>query len=86
MPLRMRSHNTEALLLRRVRRCMLCWSRKTTIHTLRDTYATRMLDRGMPFKELSGLLGHSSVKQTEKYARLIADRVVEKSRMYVNQG
>ena len=43
--------------------------------TLRDTYATRMLDRGMPLKELSGLLGHSSLKQTEKYARLIAERV-----------
>lgn len=36
-------------------------------HRLRDTFAVRMLLRGMPLEDVSRLLGHSSVKVTETY-------------------
>jgi integrase len=36
-------------------------------HRLRDTFAVRSLLRGIPLEDVSRLLGHSSVKITEKY-------------------
>ena len=42
---------------------------KATIHSCRDTYATRMLNKGMRLEEVSHLLGHSTVQQTQKYAK-----------------
>ncbi len=36
-------------------------------HQLRDTFAVDMLQNGVPLEEVSKLLGHSSVKTTEKY-------------------
>lgn len=38
-------------------------------HKLRHTFATAMLNNGMPLKTLSVLLGHSSVTTTEIYAK-----------------
>lgn len=36
-------------------------------HQLRDTFAVSLLERGVPLEEVSKLLGHESVKTTEKY-------------------
>jgi integrase/recombinase XerD len=36
-------------------------------HRLRDSFAVRMLLKGVPIYEVSKLLGHSSVKNTERY-------------------
>lgn len=36
-------------------------------HRFRDTFAVRMLEKGVPIDHVSILLGHTSVKTTEKY-------------------
>jgi integrase/recombinase XerD len=39
-------------------------------HRLRDTFAVYLLEKGVPMEELSRLLGHTSIKTTEKsYAK-----------------
>ncbi|HKV45314.1 MAG TPA: tyrosine-type recombinase/integrase [bacterium] len=46
-------------------------------HRLRHTYATRLLNAGMPVASLQKTLGHRSLDKTVLYAR-IADPVVER--------
>lgn len=36
-------------------------------HQLRDTFAVRLLEQGVPLEEVSKLLGHTSIKTTEKF-------------------
>jgi integrase/recombinase XerD len=36
-------------------------------HQLRDTFAVGLLEQGVPLEEVSKLLGHESIKTTEKY-------------------
>jgi integrase/recombinase XerD len=36
-------------------------------HQLRDTFAVDLLEKGVPLEEVSKLLGHESIKTTEKY-------------------
>ena len=36
-------------------------------HQLRDTFAVDLLQKGVPLEEVSKLLGHESIKTTEKY-------------------
>lgn len=42
-------------------------------HTLRHTYAARLLRAGVSLYEVSKLLGHSSIKVTERYGHLVQD-------------
>ncbi|EYT56049.1 hypothetical protein H490_0104080 [Leucobacter sp. UCD-THU] len=41
---------------------------KATIHTLRHTYATALLDAGFTIAEVATLLGHASLSTAERYA------------------
>lgn len=41
-----------------------------TLHSLRHTYATALLNAGMPLECLETLLGHTSLEVTRRYARL----------------
>jgi integrase len=44
-------------------------------HQFRDTFAVRLLNSGVPLQDVSVLLGHSSVKITEKhYAPWVEER------------
>lgn len=44
-------------------------------HRLRDTFAVDLLQKGVPLEEVSKLLGHSSIKTTEKhYAKWVIGR------------
>ena len=44
-------------------------------HRLRDTFAVDMLQKGVPLEEVSKLLGHESIKTTEKsYAKWVKGR------------
>ena len=46
-----------------------------TTHSARHTFATLCLCRGLDIYSVKELMGHSSVKVTEHYARLVSDQV-----------
>jgi len=46
-------------------------SGRFTVHSLRDSYASFLVQRGTPLLEVQELLGHSSATMTQKYAHLI---------------
>lgn len=48
-------------------------AKKITFHSGRHTFATLALSNGVPLKVVSDYLGHSSITQTEVYARLLED-------------
>jgi integrase/recombinase XerD len=48
-----------------------------TLHCLRHTYATDLLNAGMPLECLAKLLGHTNLEVTRRYARL-SDKTREK--------
>jgi len=41
---------------------------RMTSHRLRDTFAVDLLQKGVPMEEVSRLLGHTSIKTTEKHS------------------
>lgn len=43
---------------------------EVTWHTLRHTYASWLVMRGVPLSAVQELLGHASIRQTERYAHL----------------
>ena len=44
-------------------------------HRLRDTFAVDLLQKGIPMEEVSKLLGHESIKATERsYAKWVKER------------
>lgn len=61
-------------------RRVLAQKGKATVHSLRDTYATRMLNEGLSLGEVGYLLAHKSLTTTQKYARYENVRVAEKAR------
>ena len=44
--------------------------KRYTLHCLRHTYASELLNAGMPLQCLQELLGHRSIEVTRRYARL----------------
>ena len=42
-------------------------------HTLRHTYASLLVQRGVPLTVVSKLMGHATAKMTERYAKLSPD-------------
>jgi hypothetical protein len=57
---------------------------KVTIHTLRHTFASRLVQAGVSLAKVSKLLGHSSVTTTEIYAHLAPNEVSEKATKVLN--
>lgn len=47
-----------------------------TMHTARHTYATLCLSQGVSIKNVSKMLGHASVKMTERYARVLDSSIL----------
>jgi integrase len=46
---------------------------KVTPHTMRDTYASRLVQAGVSLLKVSHLLGHADESMTKKYAHLCPD-------------
>ena len=51
-----------------------------TIHTLRHTHATRLLQNGLSIYEVKEVLGHTDVKTTMRYAHLEQQAVLARAR------
>lgn len=45
------------------------------LHDLRHTFASWLVQSGVPLPEVRDLLGHSTIKQTERYAHLAPDHL-----------
>jgi integrase/recombinase XerD len=45
--------------------------KKVSFHTARHSWAVRVLQKGMRIEYVSKLMGHSSVKHTEGYAKIL---------------
>lgn len=57
---------------------------RTHPHALRHSFATRMLNNGADIKIVSWLLGHKSVKTTERYAKVANETARQQYRQYNN--
>lgn len=51
-------------------------NKRLTMHTARHTYATLCLSQGVSLKNVSSMLGHASVKMTERYARVLDSSIL----------
>ena len=64
----------QPLLSARVRYCFERWHKLSqvhvTAHRLRHTFATYLINQGMPIHSIAKLLGHRSLNTTQQYARL----------------
>lgn len=56
--------------------CKYATNGKASPHTIRHTYATRMLEMGMPIQSLQTILGHENVETTRNYARVTNEQVM----------
>lgn len=56
-----------------------------TIHTLRHTHATRLIQNGLSIYEVQAVLGHTDAKTTMRYAHLEQARVTAKARDVINR-
>jgi len=56
-----------------------------TIHTLRHTHATRLIQNGMSVYEVKEILGHSDIKTTMRYAHLEQKVVSSRARDLIDK-
>ncbi len=57
---------------------------KVTIHTLRHTFASRLVQNGVSLAKVSKLLGHASITTTEIYAHLAPNEASEEAMKVLN--
>lgn len=58
------------------------FSGKMTPHQLRHTFATAMLNRGLPITTLSHLMGHKYVETTQRYARVATTTAAQQYKQF----
>lgn len=52
-------------------------NKTVTTHSARHTFATYLLNKDIPIETVARILGHSNIKQTQHYARLLAKKVID---------
>jgi len=55
-----------------------------TIHTLRHTHATRLIQNGLSIYEVKEILGHTDIATTMRYSQLETKSVSSKARDVIN--
>lgn len=58
--------------------------KRVSCHTLRHSYATHLLERGVDLRTIQGLLGHANIKSTVVYLHL-TQGVMENVRQTINE-
>lgn len=51
-------------------------NKKISSHTARHTFATYLINNGIPLESVSKILGHSNIKQSQHYARILGKKVI----------
>ncbi len=69
----MSPRNVDATLKRCARRARL--GKRVTVHTLRHSFATHLLEAGQPLQVIQSLLGHRNIKTTTIYTH-VTDRMM----------
>jgi len=59
-------------------------TKKITFHSARHTYATLLLTKNVDMAVVSKLLGHSEIKTTQIYAKVIDKRKIEATKIFDN--
>ena len=59
---------------------------RVTLHTLRHTYASKLVREGLSLYDVSALLGHSDSKMTQRYAHLAPNAASARAVQVLNQG
>ena len=52
-------------------------NKNITSHTARHTFATFLINKGVPIESVSKALGHANIGMTEHYAKLLGKKVVD---------
>ncbi len=60
------------------------YKKKVSIHSLRHSFATHLLERGLSLRHIQAILGHSNIKTTLVYAHL-TDITEKDSLLTVNE-
>jgi site-specific recombinase XerD len=64
----------------------LCGIKKTlTSHTARHTFATLMLTKKVSIEAVSSMLGHTNIKTTQVYAKVIESKIIDEMEMVNNK-
>lgn len=49
--------------------------KQVSVHTLRHSYATHLLESGVDIRVIQNLLGHSSIKTTQIYTQVTSSKI-----------
>jgi integrase len=70
-------NNTQYNLSLKVIQQALGFTSKLHSHLARHTFATWMLSNGVPLEHVSKMVGHSNIRQTQRYAKVMATAVYD---------